>query len=378
MKLVISGGGIAGLTTAIALQKIGIEAHVYEAAQEIKAVGAGIVLAANALKAFQKLEIEQTIMAEGRLLDSFSLKDEKGKVLTQNNSLSSTEKYGADNFTIHRADLHRVLQSFLKPGTIQTGKRCVDVESENDQARLHFSDGSSETADYLIAADGIHSPVRQKLLPTSKIRYADYTCWRSVIENPLPELKQASESWGRKGRFGIVPLAHNKLYWFACINAPQNDERMKRFTVEDLLANFSTYHDPIPEILKKTTNGELIWNDIADLRPLSQYAFGNILLIGDAAHATTPNMGQGACQAIEDAVILADEIQKAHSIPEAFRAFEKRRMEKTHYIINQSRMIGKMAHMQNPYFGALRNMLMRSMPKSIQEKQLEKVLKVDF
>lgn len=378
MKIVISGGGIAGLTAAIALEKTGIKALVYEAAPEIRPVGAGLGLAANAIKAFKKLGIDKAVMAEGRLLDAFSIKDESGNIITRTNSLASSEKYGADNFTIHRADLHRVLLSFLDPAAIQTAKRCVGFEREQDKILLHFSDGSTEPADYLIASDGIQSPIRQKLFPDSKIRYAGYTCWRSVIENPVPDLQEASETWGTRGRFGIVPLAHNKLYWFACIKAKQNDARLKHYTVKDLLGRFGSYHDPIPEILRSSKNEHLIWNDIADLAPLTQYAFDNILLIGDAAHATTPNMGQGACQAIEDAVILADEIQKANSIPGAFRAFERRRMERTQYVVKQSRLIGNIAQVQNKYIGAIRNILMRSLPAGAQEKQLEKLLTVDF
>jgi 2-polyprenyl-6-methoxyphenol hydroxylase-like FAD-dependent oxidoreductase len=378
MNVIILGGGIAGLTAAIALNRIGLRAQVYEAAPEIKAVGAGLVLAANAMKAFQKLQIDLAVMAEGRLLDAFSVKDEKGRVITQTDSLAFSEKYGADNFTIHRANLHQVLLSFLDPADVHTHKCCRGFERQADQVRVHFSDGSSALADYLIASDGIHSAVRQALLPGSRSRYAGYTCWRAVITNPSPDLNETTETWGRGGRFGIAPLAHGKLYWFACIKARRHDLGLQHYTVEELLTQFQNYHDPIPEIIRRTKNEDLIQNDIEDLAPLPQYAFGNILLIGDAAHATTPNLGQGACQAIEDAVILAGEIQKAPSLPDAFRAFEKRRLARTHYVITQSRLIGDIAQVQNPYLGALRNAMMRALPASFREQQFDKILRVDF
>jgi 2-polyprenyl-6-methoxyphenol hydroxylase-like FAD-dependent oxidoreductase len=378
MKLVILGGGIAGLTAAIALKRIGVQAFVYEAAPQIRAVGAGLVLAANAIKAFKKLGIDQAVMAEGRLLDAFSIKDERGSIITQTNSLASSEKYGADNFTIHRANLHRVLMSFLSPEEVQTNKCCINFERKQDKILLQFSDGSSGIADYLIAADGIHSAVRHKLQPGAKVRYAGYTCWRSVIANPSRDLNETTETWGSQGRFGIAPLAHDQLYWFACMKARPNDARLQHFTVKDLLSQFGRYHDPIPDILRRTKNEDLIWNDIADLAPLPRYAFGNILLIGDAAHATTPNMGQGACQAIEDAVILADEIERDASIPDAFRAFEMRRMARTHYVVRQSRLLGNIAQVQNKYVGAFRNALLRALPASVQEQQMDKILQVDF
>lgn len=377
-NLTILGGGIAGLTTAIALNRIGIRARVYEAAPEVKAVGAGLVLAANAIKGFQKLGIAQAVMAEGRLLDAFSIKDDKGSLITRTDSLASSRKYGADNFTIHRANLHRVLMSFLPPEDVQTNKYCTGFERKQNQLVLHFSDGSTVLTDYLLAADGINSPIRQQLVPGSRPRYAGYTCWRAVIDSPSPDLMETTETWGPQGRFGIAPLAQGRLYWFACVQAPENDARLQQYTPADLLDLFRNYHHPIAEIIRRTKKEDLIWNDIADLPPLSNYAFDNILLLGDAAHATTPNLGQGACQAIEDAVILADEIAKATSIPEAFRAFEKRRMARTRYVVKQSRLLGQVAQLQNRYLGALRNAVIRALPERVQEQQMDKILQVDF
>src|SRR5690606_20169834 len=113
-------------------------------------------------------------------------------------------------------------------------------------------------------------------------------------------LKIGSETWGSKGRFGMTPLVGNKIYWYACINATENNTQYKNYTVNDLRHNFASYHQPVAQILDGTKNEQLIWNDIIDIEPLQHLAFGPILLIGDAGHATTPNMGQGACQAIED------------------------------------------------------------------------------
>ncbi|MGV3639346.1 MAG: FAD-dependent monooxygenase [Adhaeribacter sp.] len=377
-KIIILGGGIAGLTTAIALNRIGIRTRVYEAAPEIKAVGAGLVLAANAIKGFKKLGLDQAVMAEGRLLDAFRILDASGRTITQTDSLASSRKYGADNFTIHRANLHRVLMSFLAPEDLHTNKCCLGFEEKQNQVLLHFSDGSSELSDFLIAADGINSPIRRQLVPAAKPRYAGYTCWRAVIDSPSPELTETTETWGPQGRFGIAPLARNKLYWFACVLAPENDSRLQQHAPADLLNLFRGYHPPIPEIIGHTKKEDLIWNDLADLAPLPHYAFGNVLLIGDAAHATTPNLGQGACQAIEDAVVLADEIAKAKNIPEAFRSFEKKRLARTHYVVRQSRLLGQVAQVQNRYLGAVRNAVIRSLPDSVRERQMDKLLQVDF
>ncbi len=159
----------------------------------------------------------------------------KEKTLTRTDTKRVSEKYGLDNFTIHRAALHQVLLSYIDPSAIQTNKRLADVAEYGSSLLLKFQDGTMYQADYLIAADGIHSVVRQKLLPHSKPSYAGYTCWRGVVTDPSIVLEEAAEYWGKGCRFGVVPLADNQVYWFACVNAPQKDERMKNLSQASLL-----------------------------------------------------------------------------------------------------------------------------------------------
>jgi 2-polyprenyl-6-methoxyphenol hydroxylase-like FAD-dependent oxidoreductase len=377
-EITIIGAGIAGLTTAIVLKQIGKSFIVFESTAEIKAVGAGLGMGANAIKAFDKLGIKQEVIQRGRFLESFTIYDRKGKKITRTDNAALSEKYGVDNFTIHRAELHKLLLSKLDNQNIQVNKKALDFEQKQDSLIIKFADGSSHETRFLICAEGIHSHFRRKLKPQSLPRYAGYSCWRSVIENSSLNISETSETWGNGRRFGIVPLADNKIYWFACINGPENDSRFRNFKISDLQKYFIDFHDPIPAILEQTKDEDLLWNDIIDIEPISQYAYKNILLIGDAAHATTPNLGQGACQAIEDAVILANEIQKKADISNAFEQFEKRRLKRTHFVTNTSWRIGKIAQIQNPFIAALRNFVFRLIPASVNEKQLEKLYNVDF
>ncbi|MBD2701306.1 FAD-dependent monooxygenase [Spirosoma sp. BT702] len=377
-QFTIIGAGIAGLTTAIALRQIGLQPTIFEAAPTIKALGAGLGLAANAVKALQKLGIAEAILSAGRFLDAFTILDQQGRIITRTDSKRISQKYGIDNFTIHRGALHRELLNQVADTPIITSKRATRVSKEGQRSILHFDDGTEHSTDYLIVADGIHSPIRQQLVPDSHPRYAGYTCWRSVIDSTGLDITAATETWGINGRIGMAPLADNLLYWFACVNAQPNDPKMRQFRTSDLLRLFGDYHEPIPQVLARVKNENLLWNDIFDLKPIPRYAFDNIVLVGDAAHATTPNMGQGACQAIEDAVVLADELNKGGLASDAFKRFEQRRLKRTHYITDRSRQIGQVAQTQRPIVAWLRNSVFRLLPPSMNESQLKQIYEVDF
>lgn len=374
----IIGGGIAGLTTAIALRRTGFETILFEAAPAIQPLGAGLALAANAMQAFGRLGLADQVVQQGRQLDAFTILDERGKVVTRTDSRGLSQRYGINNFAIHRADLHGVLLAQLPPAAIQTGKRAIGIDQQPNGVLVHFDDGNYHRTDYLLVADGIHSLLRQQLLPGSTPRYAGYTCWRAVVHWPGNPLHEATETWGSQGRVGVVPLTGDRVYWFACVNAPAHSPAMRRTTVAQLAGRFARYHAPIPDLLARTPDENLLWNDIIDLNPLTHYAFGRTLLLGDAAHATTPNLGQGDCQAIEDAVVLADELVNNDSPATAFAAFERRRLPRTHYITNTSWRLGQVAQAANPLLISLRNSLFRHLPDSVNERQLKTLYAVDF
>lgn len=378
-SIAIIGGGIAGLTTAIALKKIGFQPFVFEAAPQIKALGAGLLLAANAMKGFERIGIADIIIPAGQQLSQFAILDQQGKSISEADSKALSERYGLHNFAIHRADLHQVLMTELKDIALKTGKKATHFIQEADTVTVYFEDGSQHSTEYMIVADGIHSAIRQQLVPESTPRYAGYTCWRAVVDNPGLTLNAATETWGAAGRMGIVPLANNKIYWFLCINAPQGDLTMKAYKTVDLAARFKDYHAPIPQLLQATRNEQLIWSDIIDLKPIQKYAFGRVLLLGDAAHATTPNMGQGACQAIEDAAVLLDECEKmSDDFTQVFQNFERRRLHRTHTIVNRSWSIGKVAQWTNPFLIGLRNRAIRLIPPSVNERQIAFLYQTDF
>lgn len=365
----ILGGGIAGLTTAIALQRIGIRAKVFEAAPSLKPVGAGITLAYNALKALKHIGIYDDVIHAGYLFQRMSILDKQGEII---NRMDTGQIDGAVNLAIHRADLHQKLLDQLDPATVITGKRTTNIRELSEGYEIEFEDSGQIKTKNLIVAEGIHSVIRNKVMPEAQLRYAGYTCWRGIADNN-PGIREPSETWGPNGRFGIVPISDNRVYWFACKKAPENSEKMKAYGIDELYQEFKDYHAPIKELIRSTPQDQILWNDIIDLEPIDRYAIRNLVLVGDAAHATTPNMGQGACQAIEDAVVLAECLRQNSQTQEAFRCFEQKRKIRTQAIVKHSWIMGKVAQWENFILRRFRNFIFRLLPQRFYKRELNHI-----
>lgn len=377
-QFAIIGAGVAGLAAAIGLQKQALSFQLFEQAPHIKGIGAGFGLAANAMQALTHLGISDEVEKLGQHLNSYQIRDQYGHILVAPKTDTISHNYKQGNFAIHRADLHRFLLSQVYPTHIQLGKRAIRVQQHENCVTIHFADGSLHVSKYLLVADGVKSPIRQQLVPSSAARYAGYTCWRATINNSAIQLQTGSETWGKLGRFGMTPLVQDRIYWYACVNAKENDQKYKNYTISDLLNHFGSYHAPIPQILAQTKDEDLLWNDIVDIVPLKHLAYGNILLLGDAGHATTPNLGQGACQALEDVAVLMEELETKKEVSLAFVSFEKRRLARTKYIINTSRSIGEIAQWDNATLIATRNTILKILPDWISQAKLHKLLSVNF
>ncbi|HCS21503.1 MAG TPA: monooxygenase [Bacteroidetes bacterium] len=370
----ILGAGIAGLSVAIALKKAGITALVLESAPAFKPLGAGITLASNAIEVFDRLGIADEVIKEGLAVQRASILSAAGKTISRVSLNKVATKY--PQVGIHRGALHQVLLSHVDDQQVLWGKRSTRIEQKADGIRVFLDDGDSLECRWLIVAEGVHSPIRKQLLPHSKVRYAGYTCWRGIAEVSDFKLDGAVEIWGNKGRFGYVGVAPGRVYWFATTNAPEKDPMRAAWKSKELLENYKNYPKEVGELLRATPDQAVLWNDIVDLDPIPHYAFGNVLLLGDAAHATTPNMGQGACQAIEDAWFLAQCLLQEKSPEPAFALFEKLRLQRTHNIVNRSRTLGKIAQWENKTACAIRNYLFSRISEKQTIRQMEKVIRL--
>lgn len=372
----IIGGGIAGLTAGIMLQNKGYKVSVFEASENIRGIGAGIGLAANAMKAFEYLNLAEELKKQSNLLKDFTIYNAKGKILFSVDTNRISKNFQTENYAIHRADLHEFLVEKLGKDKIFTGKKLKSFKLIGNQVNLKFKDKTQLKVDFVIGADGVNSKVRQILLPESKPKYAGYWCWRGVVNYQKEDFNKSQAIWGAKGRFGITPLGKQKVYWFACINSKINGKTTK-FELSDLQNQFKNYPAPVSELLTLSDKNKIISGPIMDINPISQFKFAKILLIGDAAHATTPNMGQGACMAIEDVAVLQEELEN-NDLKTASLNFEKRRISRTKYIIKNSRRAGKIAQTDQQLLIAIRNNLFKILPEKITQLPLKRLYEEDF
>jgi 2-polyprenyl-6-methoxyphenol hydroxylase-like FAD-dependent oxidoreductase len=374
MNIDIIGAGIGGLTTAIALEQKGIKTTIFEQAEQIKPVGAGIILANNAMQVYEKLGLRKVIEEHGMIVSSMNITKPNLKPLSTIELSYFEKKYNTKNIAIHRGVLQEILMNHLKSPELKLNHKLSSLLANNKGYELNFENGKQFQTSMVVGADGLHSAVRTKVFPNNQLRNANQICWRGVTEYNLPiQFKhELNEAWGKSERFGFVQIAENKVYWYA-LKSFKSDKN--EFSVNNIEHYFSDFHTVIKDLIQATPKEEIYTAEIIDLKPTHIWHNDYACLIGDAAHATTPNMGQGACQAIEDAYNLAACLHK-HGNSKAFSEYQKLRLPKAHQIVKASWQVGKIAHLNNPLLIGLRNQILRFTPDFVSRKQNEQIFKL--
>ena len=375
----IIGAGIGGLSVAIALQQIGQRVRVYERASELKEMGAGIVLSANAIKALEKLGVADQVRQAGSPVKKAEIRTPDGKLLVNMPVHKQAERYGTYSYLIYRPDLQRILYEKLMQDTVKLGKKLSRIEQDRENITSMFEDGEMVKSDILIGADGVHSLVRQYIAEASELRYSGFTAFRGIShfeDDRFPvELGGGFEAWGNGKRFGFSHLGKGRVFWFAAINTPQGKLLAAPNKKHIALEHFKSWWGPISDVIDSTDEENILVHEIFDRKPIKKWHKGRVTLLGDAAHPMLPNLGQGGAQAMEDALILARYLKEfPQNVEQALSHYEKVRIPRVTKIVQGSRMMARMMQLGNPMAVKARNQLLRKVPDEFKIKRLDWIL----
>ncbi|WP_194777428.1 FAD-dependent monooxygenase [Pararhodonellum marinum] len=363
-KIAIIGGGIAGLTFAHCLTTEDYEIDVFEKKEHFGEIGAAISVFPNALCVMDKLGLLEEILNNSGQFKTVYLKTNNGTILSK-----SEPKSDYPVICIHRADLHAILLNNLE-AKLHSNYNLKDLSHlENGQISLSFENEENKVFDAVIGADGVHSVVRKHIINDGEPIFRGYNIWRGVVKTNF-DIGYASETFGKGKRVGIVPIKEGVYGWWATCNEAYMQDDSPEDTKVKLNRLFGDWHHPISELINKTDI--ILKNSLIDRTPCKGWTKGNITLLGDAAHPTTPNLGQGGCMAIEGAYILAKSIQKYGLTEKAFERYEELQYPRSENIVNESLRLGKMGQLENPILTTLRNLAFKLMPSNVAMKLIDK------
>ncbi|MFE6910768.1 FAD-dependent oxidoreductase [Streptomyces erythrochromogenes] len=377
---VVAGAGIGGLTAALALHRRGWRVTVCERAPEPPTTGAGIGLAPNALRALDTIGVDAARAAGSAVPATMGVRRSDGRWLTRVETAYMAARYGMPPIAVPRPAFTAALAAALPPGALRYGATVTGVDDAAGRPTVRTAEGPDLPADLVVAADGIHSPLRRAYFPGHPgLHYIGETAWRTLVDAPDLAVPSMSETWGRGQRFGVTPLADGRYYLYATAVVPAGTRPADPRA--ELSRRFGSWHDPIPALLDRVGRfdpADVLQNDLYDLAaPLPRLHHGRIAWLGDAAHAMAPNLGQGGCQAIEDAVVLAhllpagdsghtgDRADPGDAVPAALAAYTAARRGRTDAVRLRARRVGRLGALRNPIAATARDLAVRATPNRL-------------
>jgi FAD-dependent urate hydroxylase len=338
MKALIIGAGIGGMSAAAALKQQGIECEIFEAVKEIKPVGAALSIWSNGVKCMKHLGMGHIMDDLGGPMHNMAYHDGiTGSVMTQFSLAPLVDAVGERPCPVSRADLQSQMIDWWGQDKIQFGKRIEKVVQTDTGVTAYFTDGSESTGDFMIAADGTHSAVRADVIGYhTERRYAGYVNWNGLVE--IDESIAPADQWttfvGEGKRVSIMPIADGRFYFFFDVPLPKGLAEDRSTLIADLTRYFAGWTEPVQKLIAAINPDTTNRIEIHDIDPFDTLVKGKIALLGDAAHSTTPDIGQGGCSALEDAVVLgqcfreqfwSDKTKTLSGVMEALQNYEEAR-----------------------------------------------------
>jgi 2-polyprenyl-6-methoxyphenol hydroxylase-like FAD-dependent oxidoreductase len=368
--IVVVGAGIAGLATAVALQRLGHRVAILEERTDTTA-GAGISIWPNALAALDEIGLGDAVRASGGRVSAGAMRWRDGSWLRHPSPERITRALGEPLVVVRRTVLMDLLADALTDETIESGCAATELVATSNGVRITLADGTTREADGVVGADGVGSVVARHLNGAMPRRYAGYTAWRGIADYSLdPDL--AGETMGAGTEFGHVPLGSEHTYWFGTERSPEG-RSAPGGELAYLRSKYGDWADPIPALLASTDQDDVVRNDLYDRAEARQWARGSVVLVGDAAHPMRPHLGQGGCQGLEDAAILAHCVEHADDLPTAFARFAAFRQPRVRPLVRESRLLGEIVNVRPAFVGTA---LMRGsalMPEALITRHLASV-----
>jgi 2-polyprenyl-6-methoxyphenol hydroxylase-like FAD-dependent oxidoreductase len=367
--VIVVGGNMAGLAAGIALSKVGLKPVVLERMPSQPDVNGGLHIWTNGSKALAWLGAEEELRARGAPVDTLIFADKDGTVLLRADVAKLEKEYGHGAFFVARNDVPKALLDRVPDGVMRWGSNVTAVREEADGVVAVLADGTEVRGKVLIGADGISSLVRRHLFGEIEPRSAGYEDWGAVVDFEHPDAPKGHYPtyWGRGTRLGVANIGLGRLYWAAALQrSPEERAAGTTPKIEDMLEQFRGWPSPIEEVIAATPEDAFYGAHIRDIKPMKKWGRGRITLMGDAAHATTPNAGRGVSEALEDAVVIArtladlPDLDDAGRVEAALSAYENQRRKPTASVTNLSRQIGLLGKWKNPVACTVRGVYIRA------------------
>jgi len=365
---IIVGGGVGGMALAAALERLRLPFTLLERAPELSEVGSGLGILPGAVRALGAIGVGEELFARGRPFRHFVLCSSRGDTLAEVSFTRIFEQAGCKGYVLHRGALHAAIAARVRPDAIRTGAEVVAIEQDGGAVRVVVKNQPPVVGDLLVGADGLNSMVRRHVLDDGPPRYAGETIFRGIADFRLDRPDVCRELFGAGRRAAYYELGDGKVYWWATAPLAQGTDVAPAERRAYLEAAFAGWAFGMADVIANTPDHLILQNDIFDRAPAPRWHRGRAALLGDAAHPTTPNLGQGACMAIEDAIVLARAIGEARDHDEAFTRFYRRRARRTAQIVRMSRMWGRVGLWKHAAMVALRDGLIRRGPDGWMER----------